>query len=649
VRPFVLIFVSLAAATSFAQLVPELRGGKISTPPVIDGIVNDDEWQGAAKSQGLVDMNSGEKAPDDGEFWIAYDAQYIYVAARLADPAPASIRAVEYRTNAGLGSDDNFMLRLDPSGQLEIYNQFYMNAAGGSSLQIAGGRAIKREWLGEFLTKGRVTEKGWETEARIPWRLIQLPAAGVRDMKINFIRYSSRTQRQSTWAYNGGMRAYHGWWRGVEVPKVPFERTLKLLPYGFAGHDEEDGGILTGGLDFKTSINERIEAVGTISPDFRNVENDILSLDFSYFERLPSDPRPFFQEGDEYYSSYLFASQRIRRFDTGLNLYGKLTEKLNFGLLNTVDFDNEYNTVGALNYQHNKDEFWRLGFTRNQGDFRPDNTAYFVRYSRQFGQRYSTQIRYSGTDDEVDGKGFFADANVSYFDGTWNFYTNLAARTPDYQARLGFFPDRDWKGISGGGSYRKTFEKGPLMEFEAEFGGGSYERYDSNDFYTDDLFGVLSFTGRDGFDFDIGHSRSKFLGFKDHRTFLSIEKPRGDAYRRWQLDLTDGFIAGEDYRSVGLTFLYRPIKRLQTGLTYQYQDHFDKSTLAIFSANMDLGNDHFLNGRLVKRDDDWSGYVSFRRSGNRGTEYYLILGNPNSLKWESTVILKAVIPFELKF
>lgn len=103
-----------------------------------------------------------------------------------------------------------------------------------------------------------------------------------------------------------------------------------------------------------------------------------------------------------------------------------------------------------------------------------------------------------------------------------------------------------------------------------------------------------------------------------------------------------------DYESASAAFLYRPIAKLQTSVRYQWLKHFETSEQTILSANWDMGNDMAISGRLVMRDGDTGGYLSFRRAGNRGAEYYFIVGNPNSLKFESSFILKAVFPFELR-
>ena len=40
--------------------------------------------------------------------------------------------------------------------------------------------------------------------------------------------------------------------------------------------------------------------------------------------------------------------------------------------------------------------------------------------------------------------------------------------------------------------------------------------------------------------------------------------------------------------------------------------------------------------------------LAYRRSGNRGNEYFLIFGDPNSKKFRSTLVLKFVMPVELR-
>lgn len=640
--------VALVGASSLvhSQSIPSVEAKSLEKPPTIDGSINPDEWSSATAFSGLVDLSTGAPA-DNGEFWIGHDSKFVYFAARLADPSPSSIRAVEYRTNVGLGGDDNVKLWLEPAGAGEAYNIFTMNAAGGSNLQIAGGRAIKREWLGEFMTKGRVTESGWEVEARIPWQIMQLPAPGRRSAKFNVLRYTTRTQRDTAWAYQGGPGLYYGRLNNLEIPKTKFEPTLKLLPYGFGGL--EDGGEFqtSFGMDFKTSLTSTIEAVGTINPDFRNIENDILSLDFSYLERLPDDSRPFFQEGAEYYGSLLFASQRIGKFDTGFNVYGKLNDKLNFGALTAQTFGDESATVATATYQFDPKHLMRVSGTSLQSDLRPDNDAMLVRWVERFDE-FGYGLRYVKTEDQLVGSGEGWDFNGGYQKGNFSGYFNYYDIGENLMPRLGFVPERDYRGFNGGGSYTGFLKKGPLMEWGVEGGFADFDHQDGS-YYRKEAYVATSATLRDGTDIDFFVQKAGFEKNRDTIYFASIEKPRGDSYRRWQIDHMWGEIAGRDYRSTSITVLYRPLPKLQMALRHQSVRHFENNDQSILSANFDMGRDQSISGRFVHRDGRNSGYVSWRKSGNRGNEYYVIVGDPNSASFKSSVILKVVMPFEIKF
>jgi hypothetical protein len=89
------------------------------------------------------------------------------------------------------------------------------------------------------------------------------------------------------------------------------------------------------------------------------------------------------------------------------------------------------------------------------------------------------------------------------------------------------------------------------------------------------------------------------------------------------------------------------VKNLQLTGSYQTVEYGGHSDQAIVGMNYDLGSDRFISGRLVKRNDKVNAYIAYRRSGNLGIEYFLILGDPNADTFRASLILKAVIPFDL--
>ena len=127
----------------------------------------------------------------------------------------------------------------------------------------------------------------------------------------------------------------------------------------------------------------------------------------------------------------------------------------------------------------------------------------------------------------------------------------------------------------------------------------------------------------------------------------NLSLPRNDPYRGWTLSHVTGYIADERYNSTTLAVRYRPIKRLQLGARYQKVDHFAERDQTIVSANWEMDKYQSIGGRLVAQDGDVNWFVSYSRRGNLGAEYFLIVGDPNTDTFQSSVILKVSIPLAI--
>ena len=622
-----------------------LPGHKIEKAPVIDGTIDPAEWQSVPSAQGMFDDETGATAPENVQFWLAYDQDFVYFAAKVFDSSPTSIRATEYRTNVSLSGDDHLVLQLDLGGSLTDFNEFGMNSRGATSIELAGGRAAKREWSGEFVSKGRITAEGWEVEARIPWKIMRLPGAGPRIVRFNVERAHMRTQRDYVWQYTGsGQQDRAGRWTAVELPKAPFERTIKLLPYMYAGADE-DGHILNAGMDLKTNLADQIVMVGSINPDFRNIENSILSLDFSRFERLANEARPFFQEGSQYLNSALYASQRIGNFDAGVNVHGRLGDKVSFGILNTADFGHQNSFVLNTSWDPNPKDSYRLTYTDLS---RPGlkNSANLLRYNRQFGP-LSLFIRNMATSDSAVGDGNYTSAFLEYGKQGLAGFLGWNAVSPAFLPRLGFVPERDYKGIMTGFEWDKPLDKGSLKQFRIEASWSDLDRYHGGQ-YRETFDGEASVLLRNNLNIGSSIHLEDFLGVYDRLYGVSMRFPRGNPYRNVFAEYEWGRLEMETFKSISVGGAYRPIEKIQLTASYQRVNHFEEEDLGIVGFNYDLGRDRYVGGRVVKRDDDWNAYVSFRRSGNQGVEYYIILGDPNAHEFKRSLIVKVVWPFEIK-
>ncbi|HWA83527.1 MAG TPA: DUF5916 domain-containing protein, partial [Fimbriimonadaceae bacterium] len=622
----------------------------LDKPPVIDGVITDEEWGAIPTASGGYDEDTGAPEPYRSQYWLAYDRHFIYIAGRFADPEPKLIHATEYRHNVSLSGDDHMTFSVDPFSTLSDTNQFEVNPQGATNVFIAGGRAAKREWLGEFTAKGRITAAGWEIEARIPWSIMRLPAPGVRDLRVTFGRVLYRTARSYLLDnVSGGKSSNIGVWKQVDVPRSDARRELKLLPYAYAGADR-DGGIANAGLDLKAPITSELDLVGSVNPDFRNIENQVLSIDFSYFERLAGESRPFFLEGSDYFRTSLdaplFVSQRIPNFDAGAKIYGKLNENSTLAILDTADFTHQNNFAGAFRYNFSQHTNSTVAFT-DQEMPGLSNRGTFVNFNHDFGP-FSFFAQHMTTNDSLEGYGHRYNTGLTYAaDGLFNDFEYVEI-SPHFLPRLGFAPERNMKGFLDIMQYSHPVKLGQINELDGSLGFDLLRTFENTN-YRRSANASVGFACKDGASVDLEGNYVEFEGFKDHYAVLSLVRPRNDPYRNAALTVVAGNIAGHSYRSFSPSVSYRPWKNLQLVASYQRVDHFDLQEQSIFSANYDISASDSISGRAIRRGSDTDFYLAFRRTGNRGNEYYLIIGDPNAPTFRASIILKAVFPIGFRF
>ena len=67
------------------------------------------------------------------------------------------------------------------------------------------------------------------------------------------------------------------------------------------------------GGDVRYEVTPQLRLLGTVNPDFDNIEQAVERIDFSYGERYVEDRRPFFSEGGNLYTDLtdFFYSRRV--------------------------------------------------------------------------------------------------------------------------------------------------------------------------------------------------------------------------------------------------------------------------------------------------------------------------------------------------
>jgi len=256
----------------------------------------------------------------------------------------------------------------------------------------------------------------------IPIRALRLRHSTAQTWRINVVRNIASIGEHLTWAYDGLMQdsSTGSWpsftdarfwyaWPGVKVrgkDSNTGERGLTIDPYllGTVGAGRNtivnaDGALETesarlAGVDLTYPITDTISLVGTLAPDFSNVETDQQIIAPQEFPVQYVEYRPFFAQGAPYlnpnYAQFApgssvatnqtFYSPSIGTFNRGLKIEGA-QNRASFAILNVSGFNQQQDQPfddTAFGYKFAQPDrtfqYWADGVFANHGEIGDDNT-----------------------------------------------------------------------------------------------------------------------------------------------------------------------------------------------------------------------------------------------------------------------------------
>ncbi|MHB1193498.1 MAG: carbohydrate binding family 9 domain-containing protein [Longimicrobiales bacterium] len=296
--------------------------------PDIDGIVEDEEWEGAAVLTDFIQFQPERGRPSDfrTEVRVLYDSVGLYVAMRAWDPDPVIAQLT--RRDAPLDEDDAFAVLLDTYRDRQSAYFFAVNALGTQAdLRLANdGRTQDPSWDAPWTVRARISGEGWDAEIAIPFASVRFDPGRDRTWGVNFVRGRRRSFELSHWAGpvdEGYQVSTAGELVGLDLPRPP--RRLEGIAYGLSRFQEEQDPFWDAGLDVRWALTPGISLVGTANPDFATIEADREQVNLTRFELGLPEKRPFFLEGSELFRQRIqtFYSRRIADISGGGRLVGR--------------------------------------------------------------------------------------------------------------------------------------------------------------------------------------------------------------------------------------------------------------------------------------------------------------------------------------
>lgn len=181
--------ICLAAVIILQAQFPHPRGyvcHRAETPLVIDGKLNERAWANAPWTQDFVDIE-GDVKPRPRfrtRAKMLWDDNYFYIAAHLEEP---HVWATLTEHDSVIFHDNDFEVFIDPNSDNHQYYEIEINALNTEwDLRLVkpyrdGGPALNEWEIPGLKTAAYIigtlnnpsdTDKGWEVEMAIPWRVL---------------------------------------------------------------------------------------------------------------------------------------------------------------------------------------------------------------------------------------------------------------------------------------------------------------------------------------------------------------------------------------------------------------------------------------------------------------------------------------------
>ncbi|MQA91313.1 MAG: hypothetical protein GEU90_13975 [Gemmatimonas sp.] len=304
-------------SSSHISTVPEVSANVREGPITIDGRLAEGGWERALPATDFrqFEPNEGEQATQRTEVRFLFDAEAIYVGARMYDDHGAEgVTSRLTRRDAELqgGSESDFV-----SVVFDTYHDhlgsatFGVNPSGVKHDMLSGDSSWDPVWEGV----AQMDSLGWTAELRIPLSQLRFAPSSAQTWGLQINRRVTRLNERSAWAFwrqneTGGPSRF-GHLTDLEASTTPAR--MEILPYMVAQSTRRpaNGGAdpfyrqseqaYRTGVDLKYLLSSNLTLSATINPDFGQVEVDPAVVNLSAFETFFQEKRPFFVEGQSFF------------------------------------------------------------------------------------------------------------------------------------------------------------------------------------------------------------------------------------------------------------------------------------------------------------------------------------------------------------
>ena len=486
-----------AVADSFARAArarakPVATAQRITTPPTIDGRLDEEVWRSGTPISEFVqrELNEGVPASERTEVRLATDGQYLYIGARMFDREPKLIVPGEKIRDVQLANSDHiafifdtyhdkqngFVFATTPAG-IEYDGQVIREGEGGGAA-VAGQNRMQAGALGGFnvnwdaswTVATTIDSLGWTAEFRIPYSTLRFQAGSdEQTWGLNVSRSIRRKNEELYWSFIPRQFNLYRLSLAGELSKltVPSRRIQTVTPYVLtAAQRRWPNRVSTStyptevGGEIKYGVTPALTLDLTYNTDFAQVEVDDQRVNLTRFPIFFPEKRPFFLENAGTFSAGtpqavdLFFTRRIGISDNGTPQPiiggGRLSGRVGgttIGLLQMVtdapdsSSDRQSYTVGRLTRElSTRSRVGAMAVQRmSMADASDVNRTFALDGRIGLGQRWTSDLWAARTTTRGrDGDANAFSGRLAYQTNVWNHNARVAQVGTDFNPEAGF-------------------------------------------------------------------------------------------------------------------------------------------------------------------------------------------------------------------
>jgi hypothetical protein len=337
----------------------------LATPPSMGGTL-DASWEPAAKVTLGQDFTYRRPADEATEVAVAQDGASLDFAFVVTQ---REARTEAQQTNgSSVQSDDYVGVYLYPQGTQGFSYGFFANPRGTRYQFSSENSAYTPQWT----AAGHATATGYIVTMRIPLDVIR--SGGSTTWRAQFVRATVATGGLSVWSYaarasNATDPTFAGTLVGVGAKRGAVRPKARAQVYALGELTTPANGGSTSrlGADFSVPVTPTASFVGTIHPDYSNVEIDQQTIAPSAFAYQYAEVRPFFTQAAQAFNYSVSCSNcpsllytpAIPTFREGYALEGT-QGPLTFGAFDAVGYG-RVDQAQALDYSRSTTESFVAG------------------------------------------------------------------------------------------------------------------------------------------------------------------------------------------------------------------------------------------------------------------------------------------------